>query len=93
MQYVGVARWGTHQSKAYSATAGTIDTAITAGVTRARIVVTTAAYVKVGKGVTATSADVYMAADSPEYVIIREGEVVSAIRVTSDGTLHVTEVA
>jgi hypothetical protein len=93
MQYVGVARWGTHQSKAFTGTAGTIDNAISTGVTRARVVVTSAAYVKVGKGVTATSADVYMAADSPEYVIISPGEVVSAIQVSAGGTLHVTEVA
>ncbi len=92
MQYVGVARWGTHQSKAYTGTAGTIDTAISTGVTRVRIAVTSAAYVKVGKSVTATSADVYMPADAVEYVIIAPGEVVSAIQVSSGGTLHVTEV-
>ena len=91
-QYVGTGRLGTHQSVAYSGTAGTITNAISAGVKKARIAVTSAAYVKVGVAPTATTSDPYMAADAPETVTIAPGEKVSAIQVSGGGTLHVTEV-
>lgn len=84
-------RLGTHQSKAYTGTAGTIDNAIGAGTWAIRVVVTTAAYVQVGSSPTATSADVYLPADRPEIFICNPGEKVSAIQVASGGTLHVTE--
>jgi hypothetical protein len=90
-QYIGTARLSTHQSKAYTGTAGTIDNAISAGVYKVRVYVTSAAYIKIGKSVTATSADVPMAADAPEYFSVFPGEVVSAIQVSASGTLHVTE--
>lgn len=93
MQYYGTGRLGTHQSKAYTGTAGTIDNAITAGVQKIRVICTTAAYVKVDKSPTATSADVYMAADAAEYFTVTEGMKVSAIQVSSGGTLHVTEIS
>lgn len=82
-------RLGTHQSKAYTGTAGTIDNAVGAASHHVRVVVTSAAYVKVGG--TATTADVYMPADKPEIFEIRPGEKVSAIQVSAGGTLHVTE--
>jgi hypothetical protein len=91
-QYVGTGRLGTHQSAAYTGTAGTITNAISAGVKKARIEVTSAAYVKVGVAPTATTSDPYMAADSPETVTIAPGEKVSAIQVSGNGTLHVTEI-
>jgi hypothetical protein len=91
-QYWGTGRLGTHQSVGFTTAAGTIANAIGNGVQNARIVVTSAAYVKVGVAPTATTSDVYMAADSPEYVTIKTGEKVSAIRVSADGTLHVTEI-
>lgn len=91
-QYWGTGRFGTHQSVAYTGTAGTITTAISAGVKKARVVVTSAAYVKVGVSPTATTSDVYMAADSPEYVTVSVGEKISAIQVSAGGTLHVTEI-
>jgi hypothetical protein len=90
-QYIGTARLGTHQSVAYTGTAGTIATAISSGIHKVRVYVTTAAYIKIGKDVTATTSDVPMAADAPEYFTIKQGEKVSAVQVTSGGTLHVTE--
>jgi hypothetical protein len=90
-QYIGTARLGTHQSVAYTAAAGTIANAIGSGIHKARVVVTSAAYIKIGKDVTATTSDVYMSADAAEYFTIKPGEKVSAIRVSGDGTLHVTE--
>lgn len=92
-QYWGAGRLGTHQSKAFTGTAGTIDNAIGSGTFKVRVVVTSAAYVKVDNSPTATSADVYMAADSPEYFTCTPGQKVSAIQVSSGGTLHVTEVS
>lgn len=92
MQYIGTGYLGTHQSVAYTGTAGTITNAISDGVFKARVVCTSAAYIKIGKSVTATSSDVYMAADAVEYFSVRPGEKVSAIQVSGSGTLHVTEI-
>ena len=93
MQYVGTGRQGTHQSASYTGTAGTITNAITDQVTKVRVIVTSAAYVKIDKSPTATSSDMYMPADSAEYFTVSAGMKVSAIQVTSSGTLHVTEIA
>jgi hypothetical protein len=71
MQYWGTGRFGTHQSAAYTGTAGTIATAFSAGLKKARVVVTSAAYIKIGVSPTATTSDVYMAADAPEYFQLR----------------------
>lgn len=90
-QYIGTARLGTHQSASYNATAGTIATAIGSGIHRVRVYVTSAAYIKIGKDVTATTSDTPMAADAPEYFTIKQGEKVSAVQVSGAGTLHVTE--
>lgn len=93
MQYWGTGRLGTHQSVAYTGTAGTIANAIGSGVQKVRVVVTSAAYIKIAKtSPTATTSDVYMPADSPEYFTVNPGQKVSAIQVTSGGTLHVTEI-
>jgi len=92
MQYIGVGRLGTHQSIAYTGTAGTITTAISDGVTKVRIVCTSAAYIAFGAAPTATTAGVYVPADSPEYFTVSPGEKVSAIQLSSGGTLHVTEI-
>lgn len=91
MQYVGTARLGVHQSVAYTGTAGTIANVISPFVSRVRVITTTAAYIKVDNSPTATTADVYMAADTPEYFTVTSGMKVSAIQVSANGTLHVTE--
>ena len=93
MQMTVVGRLGTHQSVAYTGTAGTIATAIATGVTAVRVVVTSAAFVKVGNDPTATTSDVYMAANVPEVFTITPGQKVSAVQVAAGGTLHVTELA
>lgn len=92
MQYWGTGRLGTHQSVAYTGTAGTISTAISDGVRRVRVVTTTDAYIKIGSSPTATSSDVFKPANLVEYFTIAPGEKVSAIQVSSGGTLHVTEI-
>lgn len=90
-QYWGTARWATHQSAAFTGTAGTTTNAVSLGTKKVRIIVTSAAYVKVGVSPTATTSDVYMPADSAEYVTVSSGEKVSAVQVSAGGTLHVTE--
>jgi hypothetical protein len=80
----------THQSKAYTGTAGTIDNVVTGSVIR--VVVTTNAYIKIGASPTATTSDVFMAANIPEYFRCNPGvDKVSAIQAAAGGTLHVTE--
>jgi hypothetical protein len=92
-QYIGTGYLGAHQAKAYT-TSAEIDNAVGAGTNKVRVVVTSAAYIKIGKTpLTATTADVYMPADSPEYFTIRPGEKVAAVQVASGGNLHVTEVS
>lgn len=91
-QYIGVGRLGTHQKVAFTGTAGTTTTAAAAGVQKVRVVVTSAAYIKIGKDPTATTSDPYMPANSPEYLTIKEGEKVSAVQVSAGGDLHVTEI-
>lgn len=92
IQFWGTGQLGTHQSVAYTGTAGTIANAIGNGVHKVRVVVTTAAYIKIGHSPTATTSDVYMSADSSEYFTCQTGDKVSAVQVTSGGTLHVTEI-
>lgn len=81
----------THQKVAYTGTAGTISNAVGADISVVRVVCTTAAYIAIAKSPTATANDVYMPANVPEYFTLRPGEKVSAIQVSSGGTLHVTE--
>jgi hypothetical protein len=93
-QYIGTARWGTTQNFSYTGTAGVVTNPFGSGTYKVRIIVTTAAYVKVGDGTpTATANDVYMAAGAAEYVSVTPGQKVSAVQVSSGGTLQVTECA
>jgi hypothetical protein len=92
MQYIGTGRLGTHQSAAYTTTAGTITNAVGAQTYKVRIVCTTDAFVKVGDAPTATTSDPHFPANSVEYVTITPGQKVSAIRSAADGSVHVTEV-
>lgn len=92
MQYVGTGRLDTHQSVAYTGTAGTITNVVGTQAYKVRVLVTTDAYIKVGNSPTATASDVYMPALSAEYFTCTPGQKVSAIQVTVAGTLHVTEI-
>jgi hypothetical protein len=88
-----VARLGSVQNATYTTTAASPAAAVGNGVSRVRLLVTTDAYIKVGKGVTATTSDTYLPGLVPEYVIVNPGENVSAVQVSSAGVLNVTEVA
>src|SRR5437763_892238 len=53
MQYIGTGRLSTHQSVAYTGTAGTIANVIGSQTYKVRVVVTTAAYVRIDNSPTA----------------------------------------
>lgn len=92
MNRLPVGRLDTHQSVAYTGTAGTIASPVGGQTYRVRILTTSAAYVKVGKSPTATTSDVYWPAGIAEDRVIAPGESVSAVQVSAGGTLHVTEI-
>jgi hypothetical protein len=87
-----IGRLDTHQSIAFTGTAGTIANPVGAQTYKVRVVVTSTAYVKVGNNPTATASDVYVPANWPEYFVVTPGEAVSAIQVSANGVLHVTEI-
>lgn len=84
---------GATQTKAYTGTAGTIDNAISAGITVVRVWLTTAGYIAIGSAPTATTGDIPMPANVPEYFVVPQGSKVSAIQASSGGTLSVTEMS
>lgn len=93
IQYTGVARLGTHQSVAYTGTAGTITNVVGSQTYKVRVMVTTDAFILIDDSPTATTSNVYLPALEPEYFAITPGMKVSAVQVASAGTLHVTECA
>ena len=86
-------RLGAHQSVAYTATAGTIATAFATGTWAVRVIVTTHAFVRIGTDPTAVTTDTYVPADVPHVFLASPGEKLSAVRVTGNGTAHVTELS
>lgn len=82
---------GITQVKAYTGTAGVIDNAISNGVTVVRVWLSTAGYIAIGAAPTATTSDIPMPANTPEYFIVPPGAKVSAVQAASGGNLHVTE--
>ncbi len=84
---------GTTQSKAYTGTAGTIDDPISGGITVIRVWLTTAGYIAIDASPTATTSDIPMPANTPEYFVVPPGSKVSAIQASSGGTLYVTEMS
>lgn len=93
IQYYGTGRLGTVQSASYSGTAGTISNPVGAQTYRVRVLVTTDAYIVIGNNPTATSSGTYLTGLVPEYFTITPGQKVSAIEISSSGTLNVTEIS
>jgi len=81
----------TSQTVAYTGTAGTISNAVGDHIQVVRITTTTVAFIAIGVSPTATTSDMYMAADESELFTIHAGQKVSAIQAASGGNLHVTE--
>lgn len=93
MAYRGlVYRWGTNQTVSYTSTSVANSTAFVTGIQAVRVLASTSCHIKVGASPTATSSDTRLAANVPEYIEVSPGEKIAAIRTTTSGTLHVTEV-
>jgi len=86
-----VYRMGTHQSVAYTASAATITNGFNALTNVVRIVATTDCFFKIDNSPTATTSDVFIPANKPEYFVVSPSMKASAIQSASAGTLHVTE--
>jgi hypothetical protein len=56
-----------------------------------KVMITTAGFIKIGPSPTATTADIPMAANVPEFFRFSQGDQVSAIQSASGGTLYVME--
>ena len=78
---------GVSQTVAYTGTAGVTTNPI--GSTFVRIVCTSAAFVAFGAAPTATTADMYIPANSPEWIPIDPSHKVSVVRLTDDGTAYI----
>lgn len=89
-QYIGTARWGTVTNQAYTGTASTVIT-VGPGVYKVRLLVTTDAYVRTDSTTSTSSIGVYMPALVPEYATVTPGQTITAVQVSSGGTLQVTE--
>lgn len=90
MYYVGTGRLGTVQSASYTGTAGTITNPVGTQTYKVRVLCTTDAFITTD-GSTATTAGTYLPGLAAEYFTITPGQKVSAIQVSSSGTLYVTE--
>lgn len=82
---------GITQTKAYTGTAGVIDDPISDGITIIRVWLTTAGFIAIGASPTATTSDIPMPANTPEYFVVPPGSKVSAVQSSSGGNLFVTE--
>ena len=84
-------RLGTHQSVAYTGTAGVITNAVGSQTRAVMVTVTTAAHIRLGSAPTATTSDPFLVANTPYKIQISPGEKVSAVQSAAGGTLYVTE--
>lgn len=89
-----VGRWGTNQTAAFTDSSVAISNAVGDTTRIVRLYATEACHIAFGPSPTATTSDPPLAANTPEYLEVQPGvDRVAAIRVTTSGTLHVTEVA
>jgi len=81
---------GLTQNVAYTGTAGTIANVVPPNCVAVRLVSTTDCFVRIGNNPTATTADMYLVAGVPETFGIGLNDKVSAVQVSSGGTIYVT---
>ena len=86
-------RWGSNQAVSFTSTSTPTSTAVQPGVNTVRVVATTSCHLAFGDAPTATTSSVRLPANVPEYVVVTPGMKLAAIRTTTSGTLHVTEVS
>lgn len=82
---------GTGQSVSYTGTAGVITTAFAAQTRHVMLWTTTDAHIKFGAAPTATTSDLPIPGNVPMVFACRPGEKISAIQVSTGGTLYVGE--
>lgn len=82
---------GGTQSVAYTGTHGAITTAVGTQTRHVVVVATSACHIQFAVTPVATTADFYLPADTPVMLTIRPGQKVSAIQVSTGGTLYVSE--
>jgi hypothetical protein len=92
-QYIGVGRIGAAQNVAYTGTAGTVTNGVTNGVQKVRVLVTTDAFVTMDGSTPSATSGAYVVGLAPEYFTVTSGQKVSAVQVSSSGTLYVTEIS
>lgn len=94
MAFTGIPfRPGASQSVAYTGTAGTVSNGFGTGVNTVRVVLSTAGFISFGTAPVATTSDMYMPANVPEYFVVTPGQKVSGIQSAAGGTLYVTEMS
>lgn len=82
---------GGAQSVAYTATAAATTNPVGAQISRVLLWASTDCHVQFGGAPVATTADMFVPANTQMLMSIRRGERVSAIRDSADGTLWVSE--
>jgi hypothetical protein len=81
----------TTQAKAFTVAAAAIANAVGDEVRLVRVWATTDCHIAVGITPVATTADMPVTAKVETYIPVNGGDKLSAIRITADGTLYVTE--
>jgi len=89
----GIFSPGLTQAVSYTATAGVTSDPVTDGVSVVRLMSTTDCFIAVGASPTADSSGMYIAATVETFIRVRNDgtDKISGVRVSSDGTLYVTE--
>lgn len=89
-QYIGTGRIGPSGNAAYTGAAGLYGP-VSNETYKARIVVTTDAFVTTDGSIPSPTSGAYVVALSPETFTVTPGQTVRAVQVTAAGTLYVTE--
>jgi hypothetical protein len=69
------------------------STAFQTGVNAIRVLASTSCHIKLRSSPTATTSDPKLPGNVPEYLVVAVGQKLAAVRTTTSGTLHVTEVS
>jgi hypothetical protein len=88
-----VFRLGSNQVVSFTSTSVANTTAFQAGTNVVRVVAAVHCHIAFGQSPTATTSSVKLPPNVPEYFAVTPGQKIAAIRTTTSGTLHVTEVS
>jgi hypothetical protein len=88
-----VFRLGANQVVSFTSTSTPNTTAFQAGTNVVRVVASTHCHIAFAGTPTATTNSVKLPPNVPEYFAVTPGQKIAAIRTTTSGTLHVTEVS